>query len=274
MISRVDKLKYKYREIFGVRPAPRRPGGRMADATAGCGICLERVHDRGVLEGVCDHQFCFTCIMRWAHASSASGSGASDERDACCPLCRKPFVAVRRSQTGRMVVVALDDGNSEEAGANETRDPNCSSRIVAGRRMRKRRGRSQALKAYRSAREKHLLSVAARLKILRESIRREREDCRSGSSHSRASASSASFDHSLGASNDTLEEHERKNKAAMRRADPSSDVFARLRRTQRLIEELKRLESDGNTKRVDQKTRRQGKQNCSKKKKKRRRIGN
>eukprot|EP00946_MAST-07B_sp_MAST-7B-sp1_P001018 g1018.t1 len=245
----------------------------MADAAAGCGICLERVHDRGVLEGVCDHQFCFTCIMRWAHASSASGSGASDERDACCPLCRKPFVAVRRNQTGRLVVVVLDDGDSEGVGENEVDDPNRSGRVVAGRRMRKRRGRSQALKAYRSARERHLLSVAERLKILRESIRREREDYRNRSSNSHASASSASFTRSLGASNDTLEEHERKNKAAMRRADPSSDVFARLRRTQRLIEELKRLESDGNAKRVDQKTKKHERQNF-RKNKKRRRIDN
>ena len=92
--------------------------------------------------------------MRWAHASSAPGlaratsvTRAALSAQTACGGETKPD-----RQVGRR---GLDDGNSEGVGENEVDDPNRSGRVVAGRRMRKRRGRSQALKAYRSARERH-----------------------------------------------------------------------------------------------------------------------
>lgn len=50
-----------------------------ADAeTERCGICMEEVIDRGVLD-CCDHWFCFTCIDNWAIITNL------------CPLCKAQF---------------------------------------------------------------------------------------------------------------------------------------------------------------------------------------
>lgn len=197
-----------------------------------CGICLEKCRDRGALEGVCEHKFCYSCIMRWAHISSAGANGRRDERAACCPLCRKHFTAVVRR--GEVVVVALDDGLENDMAA-AARPPD-DARLVAGRNMRPHRGRSIVLQRYRDHRDRQLSLEASRLKALRESIRHERDQSRRGEA--------PTHDNSRGRETKTLSQLESDNKAAMRRADPSSHIFERLRRTQRLIEELKRLEGN------------------------------
>ncbi|KAK1321466.1 hypothetical protein QJS10_CPA03g00880 [Acorus calamus] len=46
--------------------------------TEKCGICMDVVIDRGVLD-CCTHWFCFACIDNWATITNL------------CPLCRNEF---------------------------------------------------------------------------------------------------------------------------------------------------------------------------------------
>eukprot|EP01122_Echinamoeba_exundans_P005977 TRINITY_DN1618_c0_g1_i1.p1 TRINITY_DN1618_c0_g1~~TRINITY_DN1618_c0_g1_i1.p1 ORF type:complete len:373 (+),score=49.24 TRINITY_DN1618_c0_g1_i1:66-1184(+) len=50
-----------------------------------CGICLDKVSIRGVLDS-CDHAFCFECIFRWSKESNT------------CPMCKQRFHQLQKTQ--------------------------------------------------------------------------------------------------------------------------------------------------------------------------------
>lgn len=52
-----------------------------------CGICLDNVKERGVLNS-CDHAFCFECIYQWSKTSNT------------CPMCKARFVQLRKQEAG------------------------------------------------------------------------------------------------------------------------------------------------------------------------------
>jgi len=94
-----------------VRKVPvRRVDEAQEEEELACGICFERVEDRGKLDA-CEHVFCFACIVRWF------------ERSCRCPFCKRVVTAVKSSTAGIVTKVAqkelketldLEDEESDE----------------------------------------------------------------------------------------------------------------------------------------------------------------
>ncbi|CAN6444747.1 unnamed protein product [Victoria cruziana] len=64
--------------ISGISCYPSNSSDRVAIENGKCGICMDDVIDRGVLD-CCNHWFCFTCIDNWATITNF------------CPLCKNEF---------------------------------------------------------------------------------------------------------------------------------------------------------------------------------------
>eukprot|EP00750_Incisomonas_marina_P025514 INCI5528.1.p1 GENE.INCI5528.1~~INCI5528.1.p1 ORF type:complete len:378 (-),score=49.73 INCI5528.1:231-1364(-) len=91
------------------------PALTVAICADACGVCLEAIHERGLLS-CCDHQFCFECIHQWAVTSTN-----------CCPLCRQRFNAIQKiSRLSVSAPVAVDDKDirdeEDEDGEDEAED--------------------------------------------------------------------------------------------------------------------------------------------------------
>ncbi|EPS66655.1 hypothetical protein M569_08120, partial [Genlisea aurea] len=69
-----------------------------------CGICMDIVFDRGVLD-CCQHWFCFTCIDNWATITSL------------CPLCQNEFQLITC-----VPVYDTDGGNQTDDESNLSDD--------------------------------------------------------------------------------------------------------------------------------------------------------
>ena len=137
----------------------------------------------------------------------------------------------------RTVVQHHDDDDNSHQGNHLT------VRNVRGRNLRPaapfRRAHSSALQRYREERDSRHAIEAARLAALREHMQQERA----------RAAPLASL---------SLSEHEEQVKASLRRAAPGSAMFASLRRSEKLLAELKALEQAENAGKGEEKELKRG----------------
>lgn len=56
---------------------------RFSQNALSCGICYNPIEIRGKLDS-CDHEFCATCIERWAQTQNT------------CPICIKRFYSLKK----------------------------------------------------------------------------------------------------------------------------------------------------------------------------------
>lgn len=70
---------------------PKKPKHEESDVPC-CGICLDSVSERGVLDS-CEHIFCYSCLKTWLQRSSS------------CPHCKRQVHTVTRRMKDESVVV-------------------------------------------------------------------------------------------------------------------------------------------------------------------------
>ena len=218
-----------------------------------CGICLDNLSTKqiGSIHKVCPHLFCYSCIRRWCEISST------------CPFCKREILQLRNETTLEIQsiqqirpvpAVELDHDNAPMPQHVEF----LHTRTVNGRSLRGRRerGTSSALQKYREDRARRQIAVGTQLARLRRNIQRERkeEEERSSSSSSSTtsttSTTSPTFSSSSSSSSSSysttipLDVHIERNKQALRRAAPTSELFQALSTNKRLIQELLLLEKE------------------------------